>query len=255
MTSLGERFGTLSLPVDVPAVKAARTLTVLDPGRRLLCNLFQAAIRAELQEAWTQACAGIDGTVEKFSTTDPCPDVIELEPTGPTMGQRQAEFPLLAVYRSGQGVYETDTFYADKLTQQWTVDWILGPATVARAFQLTDTAVAIAKIISRVLSRSGHPAYEDGAIQFGSDTNFGSIRLVNHEGPGQAKFAGDDNGTVYWAISLRLETTEHVDDTAAALNFGTFEGADYDVGIGGAPEGVIPGLLYASTDPVLQPQF
>ncbi len=254
MTSLGERFGTLSLPVDVPAVKAARTLTVLDPGRRLLCNLFQAAIRAELQEAWRQACAGVPSE-EKFDTTDPCADVIELEPTANAMGQRQAAFPLLAVYRSGEGQYETHTVYTDKLTQPWTVDWILGPATIARAFPLTDAAVAISKIINRVLSRSGHPAYEDGALQFGANTNFAAIRLVSHEGPGQARFAGDDNGTVYWAITLKLETVEYVDQGAAALNYGILEGANYDVGIGGAPEGVIPGLLYANTDPVLQPQL
>lgn len=253
MTSLGERFGTLSLPVDLATVKAERRLTVLDPGRRLLCDLFQAAIRAELQAAWTEACKGIPPE-EKISATDPCADVLELEPTGPVMGQRQAAFPLLAVYRSGEGRYETDTIYSDKLTQPWTVDWVLGPLSVARAHNLGDAAVAIAKIINRVLSLAGHPAYESGAIQFGADTSFGSIRLVSHEGPGQARFAGDESGTVYWAITLKLETTEHVDEGAAALNFGLFEGADYEVGVGGTPEGVLPGLVYASTDPVLQPQ-
>jgi hypothetical protein len=255
MTSLGERFGTLSLPVDVPAVAASpgRTLTVLDPGRRLLCNLFQAAIRAELQEAWTQACLGIDGATEKLSTTDPCADVLEMEPTASIMGQRQAAFPLLAVYRSGEAKYEPDTIDRRKLVQPWTVDWILGPATVARAFQLTDAAVAISKIIELVVESGGHPAYESGVNVLGvGGCNFDALSVLGHDGPGQARFANDDNSPTYWAITIRLESEEGAEPNTGLQQYGPFEGADYDLGIGGAPEGVLPGHFYASTDPPYQ---
>jgi len=252
--SLNERIGSLRLPPDLAAIADAKTLSALDPARRLIANLFKTAIQAELTEAWVAAVAGRLTPDHKISGTTPVADVLELEPTPPVMQSRQSGFPLLAVYRSGKGEYSPHTIYADKLTRPWTVDWILGPADIATAFQLCDAAGAISKIISRVIFRRGHPAYQSGALQFGSDTDsgIGSIRMVDEEGPGQAKFAGDDKGPVYWAITMHLETTEYVSENTGAEPYGQLEGADYDIGIGGTPEGVIPGLLYASTDPPLQ---
>jgi hypothetical protein len=247
MTSLGENLGTLSLPVNIPTVTTDQGLKSLDPGRAFLASLFRTAIRSEFTAAWTEACKGID-PAEKLSTTDPVADLLELEPTGVLMTQRQAAFPLLAVYRSGRGEYQSHTVYADKLTQPWTVDWILGPASVARTRQLLDAAVAIAKVVARVCFLGGHPDFSGG------DVPFAQLRMVSHEGPGQAKFAGDEGGAVYWAITLSLETTEYVTQGEGAELDGIFEGADYELGVGGAPEGVMPGLVYASTTPVFQPQ-
>ncbi|HEX5076799.1 MAG TPA: hypothetical protein VFW03_26565 [Gemmatimonadaceae bacterium] len=251
--SLNERIGDLVLPPDVATVTAAGNLTSLDPARRILADLFKAAIQAELTDAWIAAVGNRLAPEQRISATTPVADVLELEPTPQVMTTRQAGFPLLAVYRSGQGEYSTHTIYSDKLTQPWTVDWILGPADVALAWQLCDTAVAVSKIISRCIARQGHPAYQSGAVQFGAGRgDLGAIRMVRHEGPGQAKFVGDDKGTTYWAITMQLETIEYVDAGSSLPDYGVLEGADYDMGIGGTPEGVIHGLLYASTDPPVQ---
>jgi len=255
VTSLNERIGSLRLPPDIATIEEAKTLTSLDPARRILADVFKTAILAELTEAWVAAVANRLTDEHGISPLVPVADVLELEPIAPVMQSRKAGFPLLAVYRSGTAEYSTHTFYADKLTQPWTVDWVLGAADVATTFQLLDAAVAVSKIISRVIFRQGHPAYNSGAIQFGEDRgDLGSIRMLRHEGPGQARFAGDDKGPMYWAISIHFETVEYVSEVSGLEADGIFEGADYEIGVGGAPEGVMPGLVYASTTPVFQPQ-
>ncbi len=256
MPSLTERIGSLTLPPDIGTIAAAKALTSLDPARRVLADLFKTAILAELTEAWVAAVANRLTDSHGISPTLPVADVLELEPTPPIMQARKAEFPLLCVYRSGQAEEEPHTFYAERTKQPWTVEWILGAGDVATIFQLGDLAVAASKIIGRVCYRGGHPAYQSGALQFGEDSPSGliSIRKRNHEGPGQASFAGDAKGTLYYAITINLESIEHTTEIAGSEQDGIFEGADYEIGVGGAPEGVMPGLVYASTDPVHQPQ-
>lgn len=252
MTSLQESIGSLTLPVALGPVSETRTLKSLDPARRIMADLFKAAIEAEYTEAWQQATLGMS-EASKISSATPVADVLELEPNGAAMQERQAKFPLLAVYRSGRATRETDTFYADKLRQPWTVDWVLGTADVATAYRFGDMAVAISKLIGRCCFLQAHPAYASGAIQFGPEQgNLSTLQWLGHEGPGQARFAGTADGPVYFAITILLESTETVDVTAGAEPDGIFEGADYEIGVGGAPEGVMPGLVYANTDPVYQ---
>ncbi len=245
--SLHQQFGGLELPVLASDVDG--DLTPLDPARRVLADLFKAAINAEFGEAW----ASLNGVRASTQLRDePVGDVLELEPSRAVMQERKSSFPLMAIYRSGEGTYEDFSLYAQKLKQPWTLDWILGPADVATAFQLTDACVAIAKVVSLVCRLRGHPAYQGGALQFGEDGSLAAIRVVKHRGPGQAKMAdsGDEgSGTTYWAISIELESLEYSDLTGSAdANSVPLTGASYDVGIGGSPEGVIRGLVYADTD-------
>ena len=245
--SLHQRLGSLSLPPDLDAIGDAKTLTALDPARRILADLFKAAINAELAEAWVAAVANRllpDGAI---SAELPVADVLELEPIRSRMQQRQAKFPLLAIYRSGQGEYSPHVLGEVKLTQPWTLDWILGPADVATEFQLGDTAVAVAKIVALVIRRRGHAAYQSGAVQFGDiASGIGAIRIVRHIGPAQAKFADDPDGVPYWAITIELETTEYMDESSEGT-YGLLTGASYDYGLG-SHDGAIPGLMYSETE-------
>lgn len=252
--SLHQRLGSLSLPPDVGAVADTKTLTSLDPARRILADLFTAAINAELAEAWTAAVANRFEPDGPVSSTLPVADVLELEPTRPHMQARQSGFPLLAIYRNGTGQYEQHTLGETRLRQPWTIDWVLGPADIAQKFQLGDAAVAVSKIIALVVEKRAHPAYQSGALQFSIDGNASgitSIRMVRHVGPGVARFA-DDESSSYYAITIEIETLEvagvsgNEEDAA-----GVFDGADYDVAIGGS-EGTIRGLVFANTDPPLQ---
>lgn len=252
--SLYQRLGSLSLPPDLGAIGEARTLTALDPARRILADLFKAAINAELAEAWVAAVSGRLGEKSPISPELPVADVLELEPNADHMRERQGAFPLMSVYRSGTGTYEQQTLQETKLRQTWMVDWILGPADLATKFQLGDTAVAVSKIIALVIERRMHPAYQSGAFQFGLDdgtSGITSLKVVRHIGPGVAKFAEGSDVTSYWAITIELESLEvSAQSGADGAVAGIFGGADYDVGIGG--DETIHGLFYGNTDPVLQ---
>lgn len=247
MTSLYHRLGSLTLPPDLGAVEEARTLTALDPARRVLIDLFKAAVNAELGEAWQAAMFGKnpDGAI---SATLPVADTLELRPLRRIVQERACKFPLLAVYRDGQAEDAQDEIDEPTLKQPWSVDWILGPADVATKFQLGDAAVAASKIIRRICRLGAHPDYQGGALQFGSDTDSGlqSIRWVNHQGPGEAPFADDREGQSYLAISIALETLER-DSFISGGSECPLDGASYDLGIGSL-DGVIPHIMQSETE-------
>ena len=253
MTTIAKAYGAAEFPPNLATVRAARTLTSLEPARRILADLFKASILAELTDAWVGAVANRLTPEHGISPTLPVADVLELEPTANVMQARKAGFPLLAVYVDGTARYEPHLFDQRKLVQPWTVDWILGPADVATAFQLVDAARYISKLIDLVVENGGHPAYQSGVNVLGEGgCNFGALTVVGHEGPGQARFAGDENSPFYYAMTIRLESEEHPGALSDLEAYGPFTGADYDLGIGGAPEGVLPGHFYASTDPPYQ---
>lgn len=247
--SLHESFGGLSLPVSEDDVD--KTLAPLDPGRDMLLSLFAAAINAELGAAYRKV-------VEEFASghdidrTNPVADTFAGAPTPAVMQERKAVFPLLALHRSGTHTFETHLLDQDKLRQPWELHYILGPLDVADSRKILDLCVAASKIVRRTVTRGGHPAYQSGASVFfpaeGEPTAFGEITVTGGEGPGQAVFAGDANGTPYYAITINLETVEFVDAGEATQTSAPFEGADYDVGIGGEPAGILNGALYANSN-------
>lgn len=247
-TSLHQRLGSLSLPPDVGTIESAGTLTSLDPARRILADLFRAAINAELAEAWTAAVGNRflpDGPV---SSELPVADVLELEPTKAHMQSRQSGFPLLAIYRSGTAEYQPFNMDELRLVQPWTLDWILGPVDIAQKFSLGDMAVAVAKTVALVIRQQGHPSYQGGALQFGDEASgIASIRMVRHVGPGIARFAAEESGDSYWAITMELETIEYSDMTPGLPLYGPFDGVDSEYGIG-EETGVLHGVLFTDTD-------
>ena len=245
--SLYQRFGSLVLPPDLAAIGDAGTLTPLDPARRILADLFKAAINSELSGAWSAVAGRLppDGPINPEL---PVSRVLEIEPTQPHMQEVQLGFPLLAIYRSGTADYQPFNIGELRLVQPWTLDWVLGPADIATKFQLGDMAVAISKVVALVIRKRGHASYQGGAVQFGDDASgIGAIRIVRHIGPAVAKFASEtESNQSYWAITIELETIEYVDESSAET-YGPLTGADYGYGIGSL-DGVIPGLLYADTD-------
>lgn len=244
-----ERFGGLELPVPGTDIGASG-LAALDPQRDILLELFAAAINAELGEAWTQArLAG--GARAKLHATLPVAYKLPDEPTEQLLTTLVTSFPVLAVHRSGTGLYEEHTLEISRLKQPWSLHYILGPLDVIDARQLKDVCVAVAKIVALVVQRRGHKAYQSGALQFFSGnapdepSPFTSIRVVSHEGPGQAVFANEAQVT-YWAIEMRLETTEISSDVDDASS-GALDGMSLTVNVGGG-EGLTPALVVAKTD-------
>lgn len=248
--SLYQRLGSLELPVHGDDIGTSG-FAALDPMRDLLLELFASAINSELGEAWTKILTAIGGVRENLGAT-PVTDKLPDEPTEQALRQRKSGFPLLAVHRSGTGAYEEMTLEITRLRQPWSLHYILGPLDVIDARQLKDVCVAVAKIVALVIQKRGHRSFQGGALQFfgggspDSPSLFTSIKLVSHEGPGQAVFGGDSSTTIYWAIEMRLETTEISSDVDGADSC-ELDGIDLTVGVGGG-EGLLPAMVIAKSD-------
>lgn len=233
--SVFQGIGGTTFPLDV--TDFSTSFTPVDPARAVLLELFKAAINYEFAAVWeVVATDSLVGTL-------PVQDTLELEPTPQIMTQRKPAFPLLCVHRTGTGVFEQVTMQEDRLTQSWAVDYILGPLDVANVRKLNDVCIAIAKLIRIVVRQRGHRAYQNGALQFFPGTGYlASVEVKSFEGPGQAQFAGDEKGTLYYAMTITLETTEVTSDDMTAYPEG--DGADLDIGIGNETE-IVHGLMYA----------
>lgn len=235
--SLYQNIGALSLPISLPV---EGTTLDLDPSRHRLIELFATAINAELGTAWTQITNQLPAG-HPLKGKSVVQDKLELPPTGFTMKERKPEWPLLALHRDGTGVYEQHTLTYDKLTQPWQLHYVVGPLDTAGVHKLGDVCIAVAKIVKLVIKQRGHKSYEDGAVQW-MGTGVSAIDLKSHEGPGPARFAGDDAETPYLAITMALETVELAGDNTEA--FPDYAGTSFDIGLGGS-DGTIHGLLYA----------
>lgn len=248
--SLHETFGGLSLPVGEEDVDT--TLAPLDPGRDAMLALFAAALNAEFGAAWVKVAGQLRLDPEKFDLENPVGDTYPGEPTPAVMQERKGKFPLMAVHRSGEHEYEAKTLELDQLRQPWEVHYILGPLSVEGVRKLYDVLISASKVLRRTVERRGHPAYLDGEEIFFPDglAPFSTCEVRGGQ-MGQAHFAGDEKQTPYYALTLRLETTEIARVTEGS-DGGPFIATDYSFGIGDGPggEGVIHGLLYATTDQV-----
>lgn len=243
MATINQRSGDLSFPIDATSVTT--TLVALDPARVQLMGLFKAAINAEFGTVWTKVVATLPAG-HHLRGTQPVQDTLEMEPSHKTMVERKCAFPLLCVYRAGEATIDQRTLFVDQLLDKWSVDYILGPLDVGAVRKVQDICVAILKLIRAVVYRRGHPAYESGALQFfPGKGGFASIEVKRHSGPGQAKFAGDDSGTIYYALSVGLDTAETLEELASEA--GDFEATDYSVAVGNATE-LVPDMIQASTD-------
>jgi hypothetical protein len=101
----------------------------------------------------------------------------------------------------------------------------------------------VGKVIAATINDAKHPAYDDGAKQFGSDSNLPAGFKVLTSGGGRAPFA-DDETTKIWAVSVTLESQEfevELDDGA------DYEGLQVTADVGDAVE-LIPGLVVGDGD-------
>lgn len=237
MSSLLRRFGALEIPTTPASV--TETLAPLDPGRDILLGLFRQAIISELAAAWQIARAGTPlSAAAVVQDTWPGPLTQEVVKT------RVFGWPALAVYRTGEATYEEHTLEIDRLTQLWSIDYVLGPLAPEDQRRLRDILVAVPKVMSQTIRRRGHPDFDGGALQFFEDSGrFASVRMVNHE-IGAAPFAGEGQ-PLYHACSVQVETTETDGDIAGVDTDLTGAAFAFDVGDN---TGFIPNLIEADTD-------
>ncbi len=240
--SLFQKFGAFELPAD-ETLTADGLPAALDPGRAVLLGLFKQALLSELTAAWNVARVGtVLSAAPVVNSTWP------FMPSPQVMRELRTEFPMLAVYRSGEATYAEHTLAIEKLTQPWTVDYVLGPLGVEDVRRLGDVLSAIPKVLGLCIRRRGHPDYASGALQFGDDEGrFASVALTGYE-LGPAASAGPDS-PLYYAASVKLVTEEldgYRDGFATDLL-----GASFSTDVGGN-DGLYPDLIGADTDSPLQ---
>ena len=258
--SLYRSFGALTLPLSE---SNEPDLSRLDPARDILLDLFAAALNSELAPVWRGAAV----KAEQFRGVNgepPAPVRMKLPavPSAEALQEMKTGWPLLCVGRSQEpATEEQHGFYDIRLVQRWDVDYILCPQSIGNLLKTQDILIAVSKILRMVVLQGGHKAYRTGTTEDGSPyavnvigagencCNLYSLVTVNSVvGPAQLS-----SGPKYYACGMTLESRELTGQPSTGLpTDGIFEGADYDVGIGGTPEGVLPGTFYASTDPTLQ---
>lgn len=249
--SLFKRFGGLELPLSDSA-----TLLDTDPVRDVLLGLFEAAINAELGPAWRRVTAGMPG--DQLSKLNPVAKTYGFEPKQEFLQQLKVGWPFLALHRSGTANHEPHTLESERITQPWTLHYILPPLEIGDQHKVGNVFQAVAKIVTLVVRERSHPAYQDGAVQFfgsldpdepGTVAQLGALRVVSHEF-GQAVFSEGADAVHYPALEMTLESVEYSGANQGA--FGEFEAVDYSASVT-SEDGRAADLVLGQTDAEFQP--
>jgi hypothetical protein len=200
---------------------------------------FKAAINAEFSRSWESACLALPPGSVLFNTL-PAQDTMPFEPTSKIMRERKCGFPLLALHTFGDPEFEPLTLEQDRLRRDWKLHYILGPLDLENQRKILDICVAIGKMLRVSIRKFGHPAYESGANQI-ELAGLSSLELTKIEGPGSARFDGEEDSPTYWGAVFTLVTTEDSDDIIDQI--AEFEGADLSIDVGG-PE-ILPDFVEA----------
>lgn len=238
MPSLNASIGATSFPLDPNDYDD--TLAPLDPARDAILALFKDAINAELGTVWTQTAAGTPLAAAAV-VADTWPGLPEPE----VVTQRKCAFPCLFFGRDGQGTVEEYSLAADRLSQQWGLHYILSPLDIGDLRKLGDILIGVVKAVVLTIDAGGHPAHQDGRLVL-YENGLTTMRMLNYQA-GRARFA--EEGPVYLAVSMTLETTEI--SAASEASEAPLTGASFGLGTGNS-EGVIDPLVQSMTEAPLQ---
>src|SRR3990167_4927542 len=203
-TSLYRRHGAFELPYEASEASATGSLAILDPARDILLDLFESAIVSELAGVWNVVRTGT-----ALATAAVVQSALAQQPSLQVLRSLLTPFPLLCVHRT-EGTFDEYTLAQDRLTQRWDIDYVLGPLPPEDVRRLGDVLTAVGKIIRLCVTRGGQLSYQSGAAVFGPGEgtarfSYAWLRSAKH---GAARFAGDEDATIYYAVSLVLETEE-----------------------------------------------
>ncbi len=252
MTELYEFFGDANYPAT--DVVNEQLYSSFDPGRDILLGLFAAAINQELGGSTTDVLTtsrwGIARVGTRYELTLPVADTYYEVPDKETLRKADLAFPFLALGRT-DGEPGEQTLQIENDTCRWSLDYVLGPLKEEDKRRLGGVLKGVRDIIQLCIRRRGHPAYDDGALQFFEGTGgFSSIRAINYQ-MGPAEFGERGAGLIFHALHMTLETVEV--EGAQEDSVTPFEGVSITIGAGG-PGGVLPDLIEARTEiPVQDP--
>lgn len=249
---LFRKFGDVAFPTG--AVQNAQLFSILDPARDKLIALFKAAINQELAHSTTTVAANSPWSIVRANTilsnAMPVQDVSYLQPTSDLLKESNWGMPLLCVYRTS-AIHEEFTLQREMIRTTWGVDYILPPLAADERRKLAAMLVGVRSLLTLVIRKRSHPAYQGGALQFGQGYGgFDTMRITaSAEGP--AQFSDQAGSNYYYAVHLDIETTE-LDNTTESYT--DFDGVDLSVGLGGA-DGTLPDAVQARTDTNPDPNY
>jgi hypothetical protein len=224
----------------------------VDPGQATILGLVEAAINAELGDAWRKMLGELPNThpLIRGGSTNPVGVASPLEVTPQQMTQWKAAWPVLAAYRQGEPEFSWLSTERRQLKQEWSVDWVIGPLDAGQIIRLGRFTVAVARIVDAVISRGYHPAYKSGARQFFGQ--FASIETKSVQGPGIAQSLTEESGGGYYGLTVTLESIERdVMDGAAYAGLIDVDNGYVAVGTGTADTltEIVDSILYENKTP------
>lgn len=273
---LYSRYADVHFPTK--PVSDGQLFSNLDPGRDKMLALFKAAINQELGGSTTTVVStsawGIARVGTSLANAMPVQDTMYLSPTPDLMREANLGMPLLCLYRTS-AVHEEFSLSRELIRTTWGLDYILPPLAPEDRRKLAGVLPAVRMLLNLVIRKSGHPAYENGTLQFGKDYGNFSIVRVTSSNEGPIEFSDKEGGNYYYSVHLDMETTE-LDDALGRVEgvrsyfmsdgtridtpnvvydqYTTFDGVDINAGIGGS-EGTLPDAVQARTDTNPDPNY
>lgn len=222
------------------------TFEAADPVLSTLTGLLKAAIEAELgttDGSWAKVCAAVPSGHRLSGSTAPVGSVWRMAPTAQAIRQIGVTWPLLCVWREGNGEVEQQTMMKSRYRQRWMALWSLGDIEDDLGLKLGGALTYVARVMATTIDRARHPAYDSGTLQFGSGRgDLQGIRPIEIQA-GRQVFP-DDEESKFWGCSVTFETLEEVVDLD--------EGADDFTGTLSASVGneleLIPDLVQGDPD-------
>lgn len=198
-------LGAAALPIVASDISDTE-LAFADQAQLLLLGLLEAAVNAELTDAWTKVCASLPPESLLAASELPVKTTLTLVPTKEHLSQLAVGWPILSVTRTGES--ESGFFTVDTRTirQKWDVTWMLGPVGFAEAAKLQGALAYFCSVVDRVLAQKGHAAYQSGALVLAEDTSpFLAVEVFGLEaGFGRV----DEDGPQVLAATVKLEAIE-----------------------------------------------
>jgi hypothetical protein len=245
MDSLWRTVGGARIPLQAQDVgDTPLSFEAADPALEELSGLLAAAIRSELgtgtDAAWTKVCAALPTGHRLLNNTNPVGSVWKVAPNSDAIRQSQPAWPVLAIWREGNGEWEQRTMMIQHKRTRWSALWSLGDLESDLALKLGGVLSYVGDVMAQTLTRGSHPAYSDGELVF--DGLFSSIAPVEVQA-GRAMFP-DDPEARFWGTTLTFETTERVtqlDEGSDDMSMG------FELAVGDAEE-LLPSLVFGEGD-------
>jgi hypothetical protein len=210
-TEIFNGFGCTRFPVDPDLVGDAKTAANLDSGQDSIIGLLEAAINADVGDAWKAIALELPMThylkSDELSQSLPVNYTTDSEPNPALTTQQRFSWPCLAVWPSGQPESFELTMALPALRQNWSVVYLIGPLDAAWQRKLgRGMCRLVYRSIQRAIWQGKHPAYENGRRQFFGQ--FSSIDVKGCDGPGVLEILDKEKNVGYYGIGITLQTVE-----------------------------------------------